>query len=80
MYDASARDRENAPSLNECLNPGPPLQNQLWNVLVRARFHPVLITGDLKQALLQVRIHQQDRDALRFHWFKDLQSKTIEVL
>ena len=80
VYDASARDRENAPSLNECLNPGPPLQNQLWNVLVRARFHPVLITGDLKQAFLQVRIHQQDRDALRFHWFKDLQSKTIEVL
>ena len=80
VYDASARDRENAPSLNECLNPGPPLQNQLWNVLIRARFHPVLITGDLKQAFLQVRIHQQDRDALRFHWFKDLQSKTIEVL
>jgi hypothetical protein len=56
------------------------LQNQLWNVLVRARFHPVLLTGDLKQAFLQVRIHEKDRDALRFHWFKDLQTKTIEVL
>ena len=33
-------------------NPGPPLQNQLWNVLVRAWFHPVLIAGDLKQAFL----------------------------
>ena len=80
VYDASARGRENSPSLNECLNPGPPLQNQLWNVLVRARFHPVLLTGDLKQAFLQVRIHEQDRDALRFHWFKDLQTKNIEVL
>ena len=80
VYDASARASENSPSLNECLNPGPPLQNQLWNVLVRARFHPVLITGDLKQAFLQVRIHEKDRDALRFHWFKDLQTKTIEVL
>ena len=49
-------------------------------MLVRARFHPVLLTGDLKQAFLQVRIHEQDRDALRFHWFKDLQTKTIEVL
>ena len=80
VYDASARDREGSPSLNECLNPGPPLQNQLWNVLVRARFHPVLITGDLKQAFLQVRIHEQDRDALRFHWLKDLRTKEIEVL
>jgi hypothetical protein len=80
VYDASARASENSPFLNECLNPEPPLQNQLWNVLVRARFHPVLITGDLKQAFLQVRIHaEKDRDGLRFHWFKDLQTKTIEV-
>ena len=80
VYDASARASEHSLSLNECLNPGPPLQNQLWNVLVRSRFHPVLITGDLKQAFLQVRIQEIDRDALRFHWFKDLQTKTIEVL
>ena len=33
VYDASARASE-----NEGLNPGPPLQNQLWNVLVRSRF------------------------------------------
>ncbi len=80
VYDASARDGESSPSSNECLNPGPPLQNKLWNVLVRARFHPVLITGDLKQAFLQVRIHEQDCDALRFHWLKDLRTKEIEVL
>ena len=80
VYDASARASENSPSLEECLNPGPPLQNHLWNVLMRARFHPVLITGDLKQVFLQVRIAEKDRDALRFHWFKDLQTKTIEVL
>ena len=80
VYDASARASENSPSLKECLNPGPPSQNQLWNVLVRGQFHPVLITGDLKQAFLQVRIAGKDRDALRFHWFKNLQKKTIEVL
>ena len=80
VYDASARANDNSPFLNDCLNPGPPLQNQLWNVLFRARFRPVLITGDLRQALLQVRIHRQDRDALRFHWFKDLRTKTVEVL
>ena len=35
VYDASARAWNGAPSLNECLNTGPPLQNKLWSVLVR---------------------------------------------
>ena len=31
VYDASARAFDGAPSLNDCLNAGPPLQNKLWN-------------------------------------------------
>ena len=73
VYDASARAHSGAPSLNECLNPGPPLQNRLWSVLVRARFHSVVIAGDIKRAVLE-------RDALRFHWLKDLNSQTVEAL
>ena len=57
-----------APSLNDCLHPGPPLQNLLWNVLIRARFYPVLLTGDLQKAFLQERIKEEERDALRFFW------------
>ena len=34
VYDASARASGQTPSLNECLETGPPLQNQLWDVLV----------------------------------------------
>ena len=56
IYDASARAHDQAPSLNDCLHAGPPLQNLLWSVLVRNRFHPVAIQGDIKQAFLQVRI------------------------
>lgn len=80
VYDASARASEKAPSLNECLHAGPPLQNKLWAVLVRARFHPVALTGDIKQAFLQVRIREEDRDAMRFHWITDLQSRRVETL
>ena len=80
VYDGSARANPKAPSLNDCLETGPPLQNLLWDVLVRNRFHAVAVTGDLKQAFLQVRIRESDRDALRFHWLKDLQSKEVEVL
>ena len=68
VYDASARAYDAAPSLNECLESGPPLQNQLWKVLVRGRFNAVAIAGDIQKAFLQVRILAEDRDALRFHW------------
>ena len=71
VYDASARAHPDAPSLNDCLHAGPALQNRLWDVLVRMRFHPVALAGDLKQAFLQVRIKEADRDALRFHWKPD---------
>ena len=68
VYDASARAYDDVPSLNECLHTGPQLQNKLWNLLVRGRFHPVAVTGDLQKAFIQVRIRASDRDALRFHW------------
>ena len=71
VYDASARAFDGAPSLNDCLHAGPPLQNKLWSVLVRGRFNPVAVTGDLQKAFLQVRIREADRDAMRFHWRRD---------
>ena len=79
VYDASARASEKAPSLNECLHVGPPLQNKLWAVLVRARFQPVALTGDMKQAFLQIRIRKDDRDTLRIHWISDLETKRVET-
>jgi hypothetical protein len=68
VYDTSAKAHADAVSLNDCLNPGPVLQNNMWNVLVRSRAHPVAVNGDLKKAFLQVRVKEEDRDALRFHW------------
>ncbi|XP_067039904.1 uncharacterized protein [Acropora muricata] len=68
LYDVSARAHDSTPFLNDCVEIGPPLQNQLWKVLLRGRFHVVALTGDFRKAFLQVRIREQDRDALRFHW------------
>ena len=78
-YDASAREIPQGPSLNDCLYAGPPLQNRLWNVLVRMRFHPVTVTGDIKQAFLQIRIKKAEGDSLRFHWKSNKQS-LVETL
>ena len=79
VYDASAKVHPNAVSLNDCLYPGPTLQNKMWNVLVRSRVHPIAVVEDLKQAFLQVRIREADRDALRFHW-KQTEHSEIETL
>ena len=79
VYDASARENPQAPSLNDCLYAGPPLQNRTWNVLVRMRFHPVALAGDVKKAFLQVRIKKEGRDSLRFHWKPHEQFK-VETL
>ena len=59
VYDASAKP-EGFPSLNECLETGPPLQNLLWKILVRIRMRPVVITGDMKQAFLQISIKEEE--------------------
>ena len=48
-------------------------------MLVRGKFHPVCLTGDLRKAFLQVRIRDGDRDALRFHWLKSVDSNEVEV-
>ena len=58
----------------------PPSQNKLWSVLARNRFYPVVQAGDLKQAFLQERTREGDRETMRFHWLKDLETKQVEPL
>ena len=37
-------------------------------MLVQQRSYPTVIAGDISKAFLQVRVREDDRDALRFHW------------
>ena len=36
------------------------------------------LTGDMKQVFFQVRIREEDRDALRFHWIRDLETQVAD--
>ena len=76
VYDAFAHEREHTPSLNNCLQTGTPLQNQLWSVIVRNQFHLIVVAGDIEKAFLQVRI----REPLGLHWSKDIYSTEIKIL
>ena len=49
-------------------------------MLVKNRFFPVALCGDIKQAFLQVCIKEEVRDAPRFHWIKVKFPKQIDTL
>ncbi|XP_065654634.1 uncharacterized protein LOC136081261 [Hydra vulgaris] len=66
VFDASAKEY-GSPSFNDCLHIGPPLQPLLLNVILQNRFHPACLTGDIKQAFLQIRVDNKDRDVFRFY-------------
>ena len=79
VCDASAKTCQTSTSLNECLETVPPLQNRLWDILIRSRFRPILLCGDREKAFLQIRIRDSQLDALRFHWVSNLDLNRIEV-
>ena len=64
VYEASAKADSESPSLNECLDIGPHLQRKILDILLRVRFKPVFLAGDMKQAFLQVVIREAERGVL----------------
>ncbi|CAI5682672.1 unnamed protein product [Oreochromis niloticus] len=68
VFDASSHE-EGCLSLNDCLFTGPNLNPDLLSVLLRFREHEIAFLADIKQAFLQIRLAERDRDAVRFLWF-----------
>jgi hypothetical protein len=70
VYDSSCKTPAGV-SLNDCLEIGPTLQNDMLTILLRFRAHPIGLTADIEKAFHQVGLHEQDRDFARFLWLKD---------
>ncbi|XP_049523124.1 uncharacterized protein LOC119452753 [Dermacentor silvarum] len=68
VFDASSH-AHGAASLNELLEKGPKINNNMVKMLVNFRLHKIGITADVQKAFLQIGIQEPDRDALRFLWF-----------
>ena len=61
VYDCSAQQNPQlAPSLNDCLEVGPPFPPAIFDILLRSRMKPFCITGDIKKAFLQIKISPED--------------------
>ena len=66
VFDYSARPSPMSNSINECMDTGPALQPNLWDIMVRARMASNLLIADLQKAFLQIGLKTCDRDAFRF--------------
>ena len=79
VYDASAKERKYARSLNDCLHIGPALQPLLYDILIRVRLHKSVLIGDIKKAFLQIEVVPEDRDALRFLWVESIKDEPPKI-
>ena len=77
VFDASARNK--GPSLNSFLHTGPSLVPLLFSILLRFRSYAVALVADIEKAFLQISVHPDHRDFLRFLWFDDIHSEDLNV-
>ena len=57
VYDALAKS-ESGYFLNDCLEKG---ENELWDILIRTRFRPMVLNTDIEKAFLQICIKEKKR-------------------
>ncbi|XP_054713062.1 uncharacterized protein LOC129222571 [Uloborus diversus] len=78
VFDASAR-MANQPSLNQCLQFGPNLIENIPDILMRFRMKKIGIVADIKKAFLQIGVCKDDRNYLRFLWWKNKDCKEYRM-
>ena len=71
VYVCSCKQSCSSPSLNDCLQAGPPFLNDLSAILLRFRQHPFGLSADIEKAFLHVFLDETDRDYTRFLWLSD---------
>ena len=64
VFDAAMKHE--GKSLNSAIRPGPKLQREIVDILIRFRKAPVALTADISEMFLQVGLREQDRPYHRF--------------
>ena len=79
VYDCSCRLSANHPSLNDCLEIGPSLVNDLCSILLRFRVHKFGLSTDIEKAFLHVKLNASDQDFTRFLWLSNPQNPESDL-
>jgi len=67
-------------SLNDFLNTGPNYIPQLFDILLKFCCHRIALVSDIEKAFLMIGIDEDDREKLRFLWFKDPFEANSEIV
>ncbi len=79
VYDGSAKPPDRDYSLNDCLETGPNFTPQLFDMLIKFRWHKIGLKADIEKAFLMVAINNENRDMLRFLWLKEPTKPNSEI-
>ena len=75
VYDASVKKNNSTRSLNECLNRGPFILEDIYTLLLRFRTTRIGIVADIEKFFLQVGLQEPDWDVTRFLWIKNIKAE-----
>jgi hypothetical protein len=78
VFDASFKTGGTI-SLNDCLEKGPNLIEQIPPIILRFRREKIGVVADIKKAFLQIAVTKKDRDFLRFVWWENFEEKKMKV-
>ncbi|UYV70789.1 hypothetical protein LAZ67_8000618 [Cordylochernes scorpioides] len=70
VFDTSCKDKGNL-SLNDCLASGPNVIEQIPAILLKFREKAIGVIADIRKAFLQIEVKEENRDYLRFLWWKN---------
>lgn len=77
VFDASAKNHKGV-LFNDALQVGPVLQDNLIDIIIRFRFHKIVIISDLQKMYHQVMIHHDDRDFQHVLWRFSIDESIME--
>ena len=75
-FDAAAQFDKT--SLNEKLLKGPDYLNKLIGILLRFRREPYAVISDIEQMYHQIKVAENDQDALRFVWRDNTDEEIVD--
>ena len=79
VFDSSAKPDNSNVSINDCLEKGPNLVPDLFDVIINFRGYAIGMIAHIEKAFHQVKIAPDDRRMVRFLWFDDPNKERPEI-